>query len=194
MRRDLLVTALIFGVVGFASAYLYFNQTANRSLLGSLPEELLPEESSLLPEGHPPFDVAQRWQELREQAEASPEDSRAALELANFLYDLERWDDAVFWYRRTLELDPRDTDARTDLATCYYNLERFDEAMAAYRGVLELERNKPQALYGLALAQLRGPQDKVAARRSYQQLRRNYPDFPGVEHLEQLLKQESPRR
>lgn len=194
MRRDLLVTALLFTAIGFAGGYLYSEQTARSQLRPAF--QAAPGTGAggeALPEGHPPLDVSERWRSLQEQAEDNPDNPRAALELANFLYDLERWEEALSWYERGLELDPQNTNARTDLATCYFHLSRFDEALAAYGRVLELEPNKPQALYGLALARLHGQGDREGARQAYEKLRRNHPDFPGVELLERALTQEGPR-
>lgn len=185
MRRDLFITALIFLVVGFVAGAVYTRQTTS----GALRPAAAPAAASgsTLPVGHPPLDVAERWSTLQKQAEANPRDLRAQLELANFLYDTERWEEAITWYQRALELDPKNTDARTDLATGYYNLGRFDEAITHYTRALERERDKPQALYGLAMARLRGKNDAAGARRVYEQLRRTHPEFPGVATLAQLL-------
>lgn len=194
MRRDLLITALIFTLVGFVAGAVYTRQSTGdspRALL-SPPPATAPSDSSL-PEGHPPLNVAERWSALQQQAEANPRDPRAAAELANFLYDIQRWDDAIGWYTRTLELEPKNTDVRTDLGTCYYNLGRFDEAIAEFDRVLELEPNKPQALFNLAMARLRGKQDTAGARRVYEQLRRSHPDFPGIELLARELDKGRPR-
>lgn len=194
MRRDLLITALIFTVVGFIAGIVYDRQTGGGGLCTPPAQSPVSQASEpTLPQGHPPLDVAQRWQTLQQQAEANPRDARAAFELANFLYDSERWEDAIVWYRRGIELQPKNTDARTDLATCYYNLGRYDEAIADYSRALKLEPNKPQALYGLAMARLRGKQDTAGARQAYEQLRRSHPDFPGLPTLAQQLEQGQPR-
>ncbi|MGH9861901.1 MAG: tetratricopeptide repeat protein [Candidatus Acidiferrales bacterium] len=200
MRRDLFVTAVLFLAVGFIGGYI-FSQATGRSvtafpvgeMLGASPSESAPAQAGL-PEGHPPLDVAQSWRTLQEKAEKNPGDAQAALELANFLYDLDRWDDAVFWYRRAVELEPKNTDSRTDLATTYFHLQRFDDALAEYGRALELEPNKPQALYGLAMTRWQGKQDRAGAQQAYEQLRRSHPDFPGVELLARELSREGARR
>jgi len=198
LRRDLFVTALLFVAVGFIAGYIYTRSAGGRSAAVLPAEEMVGASGASgsqagLPEGHPPLDVAQRWRTLQEKAEKNPRDPQAALELANLLYDLERWDTAVFWYRRALELEPKNTDSRTDLATAYFHLSRFDEALAEYARVLELEPNKPQALYGLAMARWQGKQDRAGAQQAYEQLRRSHPDFPGVELLARELGKEGAR-
>jgi len=197
VRRDLLITALIFTAVGFVGGMVYsrYAPGAPSAALAPAPvaSVVSPEAEAALPEGHPPLNIAEQWSALQQQAEANPKDPRAALEVANFLYDVERWQDAIRWYQRALELEPRNTDARTDLGTCFYNLSRFDEAIAEFNRTLELEPDKPQALYNLAMARLRGKQDTAGARRAYEQLRRSHPDFPGLPEMARLLEQERAR-
>ena len=197
MRRDLLITALVFTAIGFVGGYVYtqYAGTSAHSMPTSGPAAMAnPEPEATLPEGHPPLDVAQRWRTLQQQAEATPNDSKPALELANLLFDMQRWEDATFWYKRVLTLEPKNTDARTDLATCYFNLGRYDEALQEYSASLELEPNKPQALYGLALTRLAGKKDVAGARQAYEQLRRTHPEFPGNEDLAKRLASESKSR
>jgi tetratricopeptide (TPR) repeat protein len=194
VRRDLLITALLFTAIGFAGGYVYSLQGVKSRLQPVV--QPAPSSSAQnaegLPEGHPPLEAAQRWRSLQEKAEANPNDPAAALELANLLYDLQRWDVAVTWYERALTLDAKNTNARTDLATCYFNLNRFDKALAEYERALRDEPDKPQALYGLALSRLHGQQDRAGARRALEQLRRTHPDFSGIPALEQALKQAGP--
>ena len=193
MRRDLLITALVFTAIGFSGGYVYTQYAGPPRTATTLSGPVAtagPEGEATLPEGHPPIDVAQRWRTLQQQAEANPNDSKTALELANLLFDLRRWEDATFWYNRTLTLEPKNTDARTDLATCYYNLGRYDEAQKEYAASLELEPNKPQALYGLALTRL-SQKDVAGARQAYEQLRSSHPEFPGNEDLAKRLEAES---
>lgn len=188
MRRDLLITALLFTAIGFVGGYVFFKQLSSGALRTVVqPEAPAAEGEEGLPAGHPPLDLAQRWRELQERAEASPRDAATARELADFLYDLQRWEPAVFWYRRTLELEPKNTDARTDLATCYFHLNRHDEALGEYSKALELEPRKAQALYGLTLTRLHGKNDRAGAQAAYQELRQSHPDFPGLEELAREL-------
>jgi tetratricopeptide (TPR) repeat protein len=194
MRRDLVITALIFATIGFMGGYVYFRETVGSPMQPPVrPESPAATQSQDLPEGHPPLDVSERWRELEAHATSNPDDVQAALDLANFLYDVQNWQEAVTWYERALALQPQNADARTDMATCYFNLNRYEDAIAAYDRALETEPDKPQALYGLALARLHGQQDRDGARRAFEQLRQTSPDFPGVALLEQALDQEAAR-
>lgn len=194
MRRDLLLTALVFTLIGFFGGYVYFKETAASPMQAPVrPVATAGGQGPELPQDHPPLDVSQRWLELEERATSNPNDVQAALDLANLLYDIQNWEKAATWYERVLALQPGNTDARTDMATCYLSLGRFDRALAEYERSLAEEPNKPQALYGLAVARLHGKQDVAGARKAFEQLRRTRPDFPGLAGLEESLKEEAAR-
>ena len=194
MRRDLLITALIFSVVGFLAGALFTGAVGGaRPASPALSPPVAPSSSQEgLPEGHPPLDLAERWQELRERAESSPEDFGAAVELANFLYDQASWEQAAVWYQKALALNPRDAGVRTDYATSLYNQGRAGDAIAEYGAALRDEPDKPQALYGLARAKLEAEQDRATAEKLYDQLRRAHPDFEGVRLLAAQLAETKP--
>lgn len=195
MRRDLLITALIFSIVGFIAGALFTGAIGGApSAVAVTPPARPPAGQTAaiseggLPEGHPPMDLATRWQELRERAEADPKDAAAALELANFLFDQGAWDQAAIWYKKTLALGPDDTDVRTDYATSLYNSNRADDAVREYNAVLKAEPDKPQALYWLARAMAEKQGDFAGAEKILARLRRAHPDFEGIGLLESLLK------
>ena len=194
MRRDLLVTALIFSIVGFIAGALFTGALGDaRPVSPSLPAPVAPTVAQEdLPEGHPPLEMAERWQELREQAEASPGDVLAAVELASFLFTQGVWDQAEFWFEKALALNPRDTNVRTEYATLLYQQGRADDAIREYGVVLKEEPGKPAALFWLARARLEAKGDRVGAEKLYQQLRRAHPDFEGVQLLAALLEQGQP--
>ncbi|MFQ5817757.1 MAG: tetratricopeptide repeat protein [Terriglobia bacterium] len=190
MRRDLVVTALVFIVVGFVGGYIYTQQTGEQRLSKSSPllaDELAGEEALGLPPGHPSIDVAQRMRELRAEAEQNPEDIGAALRLAYFLMEVGRCQDAIAWYERGLRLEPNNTDTRIALANCLFETGQHDAALQHLNTVLALKPNEPHALYHLVVTRLRGKRDLPGAERAYRQLRQANPNFAGLEELERLL-------
>jgi tetratricopeptide (TPR) repeat protein len=190
MRRDLLVTALVFLLVGFVAGALYTGTIGGSTIVAApgRPAATVPAPASEeLPEGHPPMDTAARWQELRDRAVANPNDEQAQVDLGNFLYDQGVWDQAIPAYQRALEIKPRNADVRTDLATSLFNSSQFEAARREYEAALEQEPDKPQALFGLARVKLEGLQDRAGAERAYEQLRRAHPTFEGVAVLAEIL-------
>jgi len=193
MRRDLVLTAVIFVVVGFVAGYIYMSQVQwrqQRAAAGGRPSPLLELPANIegeLPAGHPPMDVARQIVELRQEAERNPKDAVAAFRLADLLFEIERFADAAFWYERGLGVEPKNIDARVALGICLHRSGRHDEAITQFNTVLELKPNEPEALYELALTLLHGKQDRAAAERIYEQLRRVNPNFAGLEDLERQL-------
>lgn len=190
MRRDLVLTALVFILIGFVSGYIYTQQTGKQPLLQSSPMltgEPVGEEDLGLPPGHPPLDVAREIVALRQEAEQNPEDVGAALRLADFLLEVEVYQDAITWYERALRLEPKNTDARIALARCQFEMGQYEAAIQQLNTVLELKPNEPHALYHLGVTLLRGQRDLPGAERVYRQLRQVNPNYPGLEDLERLL-------
>ena len=195
MRRELILTAIIFTVLGFLAGHVYTRQTQRAPATPAASSTPNPEEPTAsvdsqtgLPPGHPPINATEMVNSLK-QAAQNPEDKRAALELANALYDARRFDEAVFWYKRALALDPKDVNARTDLGSAYYNLKRYDEAIAEFERSLAFDPTHAQTLYNLVVVKLNGKQDIAGAQEALARLERAHPDFPMLADLKQSLAQ-----
>lgn len=196
MRRELVLTAIIFTVLGFLAGHVYTRQAIRTPVAPSSSSTLNPEEPAAsgdaeagLPPGHPPINTAEMVNSLKQAAEKNPGDKRAALELANALYDARRFDESVFWYRRVLALDPKDINARTDLGSAYYNLNRHDEAIAEFERSLQLDPTHPQTLYNLVVVKLNGKRDIAGAQEAFARLERAHPEFPMLADLKRSLAQ-----
>lgn len=193
MRRDLVVTALIFAVIGFLGGYLYTQRAASPppAPTGSGPltaAQPTAEEVPGLPAGHPPMEIAREIVTLRQEAEKNPRDAALAFRLAELLFEVGRCDEAIPHYQRGLDLEPKNTDARVVLANCLTETGKYAEAERQLEAVLQLKPNQPHALYHLAVARLRKP-DRAGAERAYQQLRQVNPNFEGLPELERMLKE-----
>lgn len=195
MRRELILTALIFTVLGFLAGHVYTRQSYPSTAPLVAPALTNPEsppastEMAGLPPGHPPINTNELLGSLRQAAEQNPNDARAAAALANGLFDARRFEEAVFWYKRALALDAKDLNARTDLGSAYYNLNRHDEAIAEFERVLALDATHAQALYNLAVVKLNGKRDVVGARAALARLERAHPNFPPLAELKQSVEQ-----
>ena len=191
MRRDLLVTALIFAIVGFIAGALFTGAVGDgaptRPVAPPPRPAGQPASEGELPEGHPPMELAARWQELLERAEANPGEVEPAVELANFLYDQGAWDQAALWFEKALAINPDDTDLRTIYAISLYKVNRVDDAVREYEAVLAVEPDKPQALFGLAHAMVEKLNDRAGAEQILERLRRAHPGHESIALLESLL-------
>ena len=211
MKKETIITAVVFSSVGFLAGYVYNAQkTANAlesrsrpAVIQSAQDErpagngvMSPEvpgaasggaAPGALPPGHPPIDSTATIKLLEDQAVAHPGDPRPRLELANFLYDQRQFEQAIPWYQKALELDPKNINARTDLGTSYFSLGRAEEATREYQKSLEVDPNHQPTLYNMVLVNAEGTHNLAEARKAWEKLSRLNPNYPGLDKLKRSL-------
>jgi cytochrome c-type biogenesis protein CcmH/NrfG len=205
MRKETVITAIVFCGVGFLAGYIYDSQknwnAPPRSASASSP--ISPDVSAAgstaaqggtsggipqgLPEGHPPVDNTAIIQLLEDQAAQNPKDPGPRIRLANLLFDQRQFQRAIPWYQQALELDPSNVSARTDLGTAYFNLGESGKALAQYHKSLKIDPTHEPTLFNVILVSLQGTHDLAAARVAWEQLHKRNPNYPGLESLKQDL-------
>jgi cytochrome c-type biogenesis protein CcmH/NrfG len=203
MKKETLLTAVVFLIVGFLAGYiteaqLSWNaaQKAPMATTGGAPSGM-PSGAAAeagqggtmpgLPEGHPPIDSAAIVKQLQEAVEKNPQDPEIPLRLANFLYDQRQFQQAIEWYQKSLALNPNNVDARTDLGTAYYYLGQPAQALKEYNQSLAMNPNHKPTLANLVVVNLEGTHDLRAARQAWDRLRSLDPSNPVLEGLKQKL-------
>jgi len=58
-------------------------------------------------------------------------------------------DEAIYWYKRSINLVPGNRAAHTDLAVAYRFQGKFDAAISEYQIVLKMNPRDPEGYYGL---------------------------------------------
>jgi cytochrome c-type biogenesis protein CcmH/NrfG len=198
-------TAVIFLVVGFLAGYIYdqhqkTSAPAAAVAPGDAPSGGMAQAPSGapaqgaaagsmqgLPPGHPPINIDSTIQALEDQAAQSPQDPNAALRLANFFFDHQRFQDAVPWYEKALKLDPKNSDARTDLGTVYFNLGQPQKALEEYKKSLEADPRHEPTIYNMIIVYMEGMHDAAAARAAWEKLHAMDPNYKGLDSLKQKL-------
>jgi tetratricopeptide (TPR) repeat protein len=204
LKRETIITAMVFLVVGFFIGYITeaeFNWNA--------PERMAPAAAAAapagasgagtqntaaggagnaqLPPGHPPLEIAGKIQELEDQAAQHPEDPAPRLELANLYYDQRVFDRAAEWYEKELALDPKNASARTDLGTAYFNLGRPQDALKEYEATLKINPTHEPTMFNMIIVNLQGTHDLAAARAAWEKLHQRNPNYPGLDKLKEEL-------
>lgn len=206
MKKETIITAIVFFGVGFLAGYIYDAHQKTRpphtasvpvgegssSGIQDVPSGAAAGRTSGtanpgLPEGHPPLDIDSMIKALEEQAAQNPQDPEPPLRLANVFYDHRRFQEAVEWYQKALKLDPKNVNARTDLGTSYFNLGRPPEALAEYRKSLEIDPKHEPTIFNTIVVNLEGTHDLAAARAAWERLHRMNPNYPGLDRLKQSL-------
>ena len=202
MKKETVITAVIFFAVGFLAGYIYDaqkNWNAQRAAASApharedAPGEAAPAGGAgggmgqTLPEGHPPIDTSAVVKTLEEQAAQSPADPEPRLKLANYLYDHQQWQQAIESYQKALGLDPKNVNARTDLGTAYFNAGRPQEALREYRKSLQYDPTHQPTIYNSIVVSLDGLHDVAAAQKAWEQLNKMNPSYPGLDRLKDRL-------
>ena len=209
MKKETIITALVFFVLGSIAGYVFKAQRSGEAALSdpggatpgpaqagsaAAPAEV-PETgtasaspaNTALPPGHPAISDAAVVHTLEQQASQSPQDPAIPLQLANYLYDHGSYDQAVAWYQKAVQLDPRNISASTDLGTCYFNLGRYDEALQQFRHSLTIEPRHQPTLYNLVVVDMEGKHDYKSAEQAWQALHRLNPNYPNLDQLKRKL-------
>jgi len=200
MKKETIVTAVIFLAVGFLAGYItdaQINWSARQKAgpSAAMPAEIPPQGGPAsapssgvspqqgLPEGHPPVNNTAIIQQMEQVAQQNPKDPEVRLKLANFLYDQKMYDQAIEWYQRALELDPKNANSRTDLGTAYFYTGRPKDALREYDKALEYDPQHEQTLLNSIVVNLEGTHDLAAAQKAWNRLSKMNPNHPALAGL-----------
>lgn len=103
----------------------------------------------------PMFDQ-EHFQHLQENLKANPDGFRENVDLANFLYDNQHFNEAINYYSKALEINPNQPDILVDTGVSYFNLKKFSDAKIYFEKALKIKEDHINALYnmGVVSAQL----------------------------------------
>jgi TolA-binding protein len=94
--------------------------------------------------------------ELEQIANASPNDLKARLDVANFAHDNRFYDKAIESYKIYLEKKPNDPDALVDIGICYNDEGNLEEARKYMEKALKVSPKHLLAHFNLGIVSLRG--------------------------------------
>ncbi len=204
MKKETIITAVIFLAVGFLAGYITdaqmnWNGRQKAAQTAATPSEMPPPGGAAsaptggampqqgLPEGHPPIDSAAIVQQMENMAAQNPKDLDVRLKLANFLYDQKQYSKAIEWYQRALELDPKNVNARTDLGTAYFYTGRPQDALREYDKSLEIDPQHEPTLLNAIVVNLEGTHDLAAAQKAWDRLYKLNPNHPALAGLKEQI-------
>lgn len=126
-------------------------------------------------------------QAYRNIVAADPKNAKAAIQLANRLYDAGRYAEAVPSYQQAFALEPRNVNVSTDLGTALWYAGRPDDALAQFRRSLAIDPKHPQTLFNTGIVSLEGKQDPVGAVAAWEKLLETNPSYPEAERVRGLI-------
>jgi tetratricopeptide (TPR) repeat protein len=110
-----------------------------------------------------------------------------AVDAGNKLYDAQKYDDAIPYYRRALALSGNDIDVSTDLGTALWYTGRPDEALAQYDRSLALDRAHAQTLFNVGVVRADGKHDYAGAIDAWESLLKVHPDYANADKVRSLI-------
>jgi cytochrome c-type biogenesis protein CcmH/NrfG len=115
-----------------------------------------------------------------------PKNVQALIELANRLYDAQRWADAIPYYQQAFALRP-DPNVSTDLGTSLWNAGRTDDALAQFERSLKIDAKHSQTLFNIGIVRLNGKADPAGAIAAWERLLTSDPNYPEHARVRQLI-------
>jgi len=88
---------------------------------------------------------------LKAQLNANPNGVAENVNLGNFLFDNQRYEEALIYYNKAIELDGKNPDVIVDAGVCYFNLRNFNESIKYFEKALKINPKHPNALYNLGI-------------------------------------------
>lgn len=102
----------------------------------------------------PPPDPA-AIEETEKQLKQDPNNVQLNVQMGNLLFDSQKYEDAIPYYKKALEHEPHDPDVLVDLGVCYFNLEDYDKAKGLFQEALDVNPDHVNALYNLGVVAVR---------------------------------------
>ncbi|UCF66022.1 MAG: tetratricopeptide repeat protein [bacterium] len=102
----------------------------------------------------PAFDQ-EHYQHLLEEVTANPNGFDENVHLANFLFDNQRFREALQYYQTALEINPRNADVLVDAGVSFFNLSQFEEAKNYFVKALAVNSKHINALYNMGVVSAR---------------------------------------
>ena len=173
-------------ILGATSAYIYASHQAE-GRLDIRAQEALQAFQAQASADHPEVSDEEMLVLFEQALTASPNDPELMARYGNFLFNLQRFFEAVEWYRKVLAIDPGDAQVRTDLATALYNMGLTDDAISEYRAAIDSDPNQVMAMHNLVIAWLESSGDVVAAEATMRRIEQIDPNYPGLVTLRQRV-------
>ena len=96
-------------------------------------------------------DILKENKVLLEKLTANPNSVPLNIEVANFLFDNNQFDQAIPFYKKAVKGDPSNIAVQIDLAVCYFNLRQFDQAIVEMEKALKIDPNHPKGLFNMGI-------------------------------------------
>ena len=185
----------ILGVIlGAASGYVFaFYQVQRKMPAPQVAAANSGGPTAGLPQNHPNVSNDQMLGLFKAALDKNPNDPELMVRYANFLFDFERYDEAVAWYQKVLALQPNNVDVRTDMGTSLYSMGKIEEAMAEYQKSASINPNHMLTLHNMVVALSGAKKDFTGAEAILKKMEQINPTYEGLPALRKELEEDRAR-
>lgn len=195
MKRETLTVGAICLLLGGLVGYITGTQIAFKQIKEVAPPVGIQPESNpqtspsqnALPEGHPTITTSADLETLKKAVDGAPNNLTLLMELANKLYDVARYEEAIPYYRRVLTLEPHNVNVSTDLGTALFYTGKPDAAITQFNQSLQVDPRHAQTLHNLVVVNLQGKKDLNAAKAALDRLKSVDPNNPSIPNLQNMM-------
>jgi Flp pilus assembly protein TadD len=177
--------AILGIILGATSGYIF----AFYQVQSTMPPPNINNAGSGMPADHPAVNTEQMLTLFKEALNKNPNDTGLMTRYGNFLFDRNRFGEAVEWYEKVLALEPNNTTVRTDMGTALWNMGEKDRAMAEYQKSLQTDPNHMLTLANLFMVQMEGQHDIQIATDLLTKMERIDPSYPPLPQLRKRLEE-----
>lgn len=126
-------------------------------------------------------------EELERAVVRDPENPKLLTALGNAWFDREDWDRAIAAYEKALRKAPEDAGLLSDLGAAYRNRGKFRRAVSLFERARKSDPDHWQSLLNLVLVHTYDLKDPAAAQRSFDELKRRYPQIPDLDRIQERI-------
>ena len=137
-------------------------------------------------QAHPNVSNDQVLAMFKKQLEQNPNDAELLSRYADFLSDIERYQEAADAYKKVLAIEPQNINAQTFLGTALWNLGQKSEAVQLYEKSLKTDPNHVPSLYYLAMVDIEN-KNPDAAQQKMEKIQKLEPNQPALKELKQRI-------
>lgn len=102
----------------------------------------------------PAFDQ-EHYGHLLERVRANPGGFSENVDLGNFLFDSQKFEEAILYYDKAIEANAKAADVIVDAGVCHFNLDQIDRAKVYFEKALNVDDTHVNALYNMGIVSAR---------------------------------------
>ena len=144
--------------------------------------------------GHPDVSNEQMIGMFDEALKKDPENEELLTRYGNFLFDIEKYPDAIDKYQKVLKINPKNIDVQTDMGTAYLNVGNPTQALEEYKKSLQANPNHILTLHNLFIYDIDVVHDLDGATEVLARMEKADPQYQPLASLRQKLAQEKSKK